>query len=302
MDLRLVEIFCAVYEERSFSRAADRLRLSQPTISGHVKALEDYFGAALFDRLGRSIEPTRAGVLLYQYGRRIAAASREAQQEMDRLLHRHEGQLRLGASTLPGEYLLPPLFGQFRETRPGIRVTLTVSDTREIVDRVTRGELELGVVGAMVVASDLEFSPFASDEIILVTPATPAWEDVSDSISLVDLKERPLVMREHGSGTRMALEDNLRQHGLSVASFDVVVELGSTAALKHAVQAGVGGAFLSSLAVRAEVEAGWMRRVRVPEIEPLPRSFFRVLHRRRTRSPLAEAFLEFLDRRSEPRS
>src|SRR5881296_934982 len=128
MDLRLFEIFCAVYEERSFSRAAARLRLSQPTVSEHIQTLEKAFGTLLFERMARNVRPTRAGDHLYEQARRLGELRRGIEEGMARFLNRLEGRLVIGASSIPGEYLLPPLIGDYRESHPGVRLSLAVRD------------------------------------------------------------------------------------------------------------------------------------------------------------------------------
>ena len=294
MDLRLVEIFCRVYEEKSFSRAAESLGLTQPTISGHVKALEESLETTLLDRLGRTIAPTAAGRVLYEHGRRIVERKLLAEEAMDRFLNRLEGRLHLGASTIPGEYLLPEIIGRFRDSHPEIRISLSISDTRCVAEQVAAGEIELGFVGGLPEDPRLRFRQVAGDELILVLPTTGDWRRTGDAVSLEELRRIPLLQREEGSGTRMALERAWRSLGQRPEDFDVVAELGSTAAIKEAVRAGLGAAWLSSLSVRSELEVGWLRWVRVRQLEPLSRSFFSVVNRQRAISPLCEALLSFV--------
>ena len=293
MDLRLLEIFCHVYEERSFSRAAERLGLTQPTISGHIKALEDTFDTQLFDRLGRTIRPTPAGEVLYSNGQRIIEGKERTLEAMRRFLGRLEGRLRLGASTIPGEYLLPSLIGRFREAHPGIQVSLQIRDSQEILNGVLADDFELGLVGAALEDPAVEIRRFADDHLILIAPPTPGWLP-NGEISIAALRSRPLLIRERGSGTRAALDLHLADRGLTVDDFDVVAELGSTAALKEAVKARLGAAFISERAVRDELEVGWVRRIEVEGVGAIERSFYSVIHRRRPSSPLRDAFLEHL--------
>ncbi len=297
MDLRLLEIFCCVYEERSFSRAAERLGLSQPTVSGHVKTLEKGLRTPLFDRLGREIVPTAAGRLLFRHGSRVAEIKKAAVHAMDRFLDRLEGDLYLGASTIPGEYLLASPIGQFRADFPGVDVHLRIRDSREIVDAVAAGEVELGFVGARLPGPRLEYRPYASDRLILVAPPTPAWD--LDVLPLAELAERPLLVREEGSGTRLMLERRLGELGTGLDELRVVAELGSTTAVKEAVKRGLGASMLSAVAVEDDLEAGWVRQVYVPEIGTLQRGFFTVVDTGRSLSPLVEAFLELLAAEAE---
>lgn len=299
MDLRLLEVFCCVYEERSFSRAAQRLHLTQPTISGHIKSLEEYFGTPLFDRLGREIKPTRAGELLYEHGHQIIDMKRRTIEGMHRFLGRLEGDLHLSTSTIPGEYLLPSMIGRFRKRYPHIRVAMTISDTRAVIAQVERGDIEIGIVGARVNNSALRFREFATDRLILVAPRTARWDGIR-VLSLDQLKREPLLIREPGSGTRIVFERTLAQHGYQMEDFNIVAQLGSTTAIKEAIKANVGLSILSHLAVRTEMAAGLMKAIRIREIKRLERHFFIVTNLRRTRSPLSEAFLEFLTSSPHP--
>lgn len=293
LEFRSLELFCAVYEERSFSKAARRLRLSQPTLSTHVKLLEGELGTRLFDRLGRSIEATRAGDLLYRSGRRILAERDAILAGMLGLLKRIEGRLRLGASTIPGEYLLPRVIASFRAQFPQARVDLEISDSAAVVGAVQDGRVELGFVGAKLPGRDLRYQPFAKDRIILVAPVAGRWIRTR-ALSMEMLRREPLVVREQGSGSRLTLENGLRKLNVRLEEMNIVAQLGSTAALKEAVRAQVAIAFVSSRAVTPEIQAGWMRELRLPRTAGFERAFYTVRHTRRTPSRLSMEFLRHL--------
>jgi DNA-binding transcriptional LysR family regulator len=288
LDLSLVEVFCCVYEERSFSRAAERLRLSQPTISGHIKNLESYIGAKLFDRLPRHVVPTRAGQILYRHGRAILDQKELAIQELSKLLNRVEGSLTLGSSTIPGEYLLPPLIASFHDRFPAVRVEVRISDSQAVCDQALNGKIEIGFVGAKLEGVGLDFRHFASDELVLIAPNNKEWRRIR-SITLEELSKKPFLAREKGSGTRKSFESKI---GRSLDEFNVVGCLGSTAAVKEAVKAGLGVSVVSSLAVKSEIASGAIKIVQIEGIGPIRREFFSVTNHRLTLSPIAELFLE----------
>ncbi len=293
VELRWLEVFCRVYEEKSFSRAAERLGVTQPTVSAHVASLERELDAVLFDRLGRSIEATRSGETLYRHARRLLKDRQTMVEEIDRLHDRLQGQLELGASTIPGEYLVPSLVGRFHGEFPGIRIRVEIHDTGEVIRRVREGTLEAGFVGARMGDGDLEFQGFAEDRLVLVVPETDSWRD-RDEIAPEDLYSEPFLSREPGSGTRLKFGDAMRARGLDPERLDVVAELGSTAAVKESIKAGLGVSVLSDRAVRTEVDAGLLKIVTVRGLEGLERRFYSVRHARRTSSPLCQAFLDFL--------
>lgn len=292
MDLKLLEIFCCVCEEGNFSRAADRLGLSQPTISEHIKSLETYFGTPLFNRLGRTIHPTGAGEVLYARGRAIVDLKQSVVEAMHHYLDRLEGELRIGASNIPGEYLLPRVIGRFHHSHPKIRVQVMIGDSEQIIEGVIDGRYEIGFVGSRPRQPGLDLQKFASDRLVLAIPPD-AWNGAA-AMSLADLKKMPLLIREQGSGTREELEKWLHDHGSALADFNVVAELGSTAAIKEAIKAGVGAAIVSHLSVADDVAAGTIKVVPVREIGTLERDMYRVIDPRRIASPARAIFLEAL--------
>ncbi len=293
MDLKQLEVFRNVCEERSFSKAAIRLGLTQPTISGHVKTLEQFFGCQLLDRLGRKTVPTRAGELLYRQCLKMFDLKRVIVDRMGRFLDKLEGELHAVASTIPGEYLLPPFVGRFHKTYPGIRIRLEISDSRAVCQSVKEGRHELGFVGARVPERDLEFRRLATDKLMPVIAPVGSWSSVREA-SLGSLKREPLVIRQPGSGTRMIMERHLNEQGYSLEEFNVVAELGSTAAIKEAIKTGVGWSIISNLAIRSETAAGLLRPIRVSGIRSMERSFFVVVNTRRNPSPICETFLDLL--------
>lgn len=293
MDLRRLEIFAKVAELGSFSRAAEALFLTQPTISEHVRALEDELGVQLLDRLGRGATPTRAGQLLLGYARRMLTLSREAHQALERFQGRMSGELVVGGSTIPGEYVLPALVGQFKAKYPDISISLLIGSTRQVSDWLDEGRVEVGVVGARPAARTLAARELMADELVVVVAATHPWAR-RGTITLADLQTAPMVVRERGSGSRAAVEHALQEAGIAPATLRVVGEMGSTQAVKQAVRAGVGIALISRRAVEDECRAGLLACVKVKDLR-VARAFYLVTHRDRTRSPLAQAFVEFIE-------
>jgi DNA-binding transcriptional LysR family regulator len=293
MDLRRLEVFAKVAELGSFSRAAEALYLTQPTVSEHVRALEDEVGVQLLDRLGRGATPTRAGELLLGYARRMLTLAREAQQALDQFQGRMSGELVIGGSTIPGEYVLPALLGAFKTKYPEISVSLRIGDSGQVTDWVEQGRVEVAVVGARPASRAVASRELMADELIVVVPAGHPWA-TRKTVSLDELRRAPMVMRERGSGTRQAIEHVLDDAGLSLGSFRIVGEMGSTQAIKQAVRAGVGVALISRRAVEDECRAGLVVCVKVKDLR-VARSFHLITHKDRTRSPLAQAFVEFLE-------
>ena len=300
MDLRRLEIFLKVAELGSFSRAADALFLTQPTVSEHVRALEDELGVQLLDRLGRGTTPTKAGTLLLGYARRLLTLSREARQAIEQFQGRVSGELVLGGSTIPGEYVLPALIGAFRGKYPDVSISLRIGASRQVQEWVEQGHVEIGVVGALPASRTLETRQLMADDLVLVVPPEHAWV-ARKTVTVEDVKREPLILRERGSGSRETLEQALKEVGLELTAFHVVGEIASTQAVKQAVRAGLGLSFVSHRAVEDECRAGLLACVKVSNLN-VSRAFHIVTHRDRSRSPLAQAFLAFVESQPTDRS
>jgi DNA-binding transcriptional LysR family regulator len=293
MDLRRLEVFAKVAELGSFSRAAEALFLTQPTVSEHVRALEEDLGIQLLDRLGRGATPTPGGQVLLGYARRILALTREARQAIDQFQGRMGGELTVGGSTIPGEYVLPALIGKFKGQYPDISISLLVGSSRRVAEWVEEGKVEVGVVGALPASRTLQSRELMGDELVIVVPAGHAWCE-RQVVTLADVKAEPLLVRERGSGSREALERALAEVGSGLTAFRVVGEMGSTQAVKQAVRADVGVTIISRRAVVDECRAGLLVCVKLADLN-VSRSFYLVTHRDRTRSPLAQAFVGFIE-------
>ncbi len=292
MDLRQVEIFYYVAKHKSFSRAAAALSLTQPTVSGHIKALEDTLNLVLFDRLGRDIQLTHAGNILYGHAKRLVATKHAALQGIEELRDGLRGELILGGSSIPGQYVLPRILGQFQPQYPGITIVLHITDTMETLDRVVRGDLELGIVGAAVSHPHVAYHPFVEDELKLAVSANHAWAN-RDSVSLDDLTTVPFIQRERGSGSRLVVERALTEANLPPARLQVIAEMGTTEAIKQGIKAGLGVSMISALALADEYKAGSIRTVAIDGLT-IRRHFSLIRHTSRTLSPLAQTFETFL--------
>lgn len=287
LDLNLIEIFCRVYEAGNISKAALTLRISQPTVSGHLKNLETYIGAKLFDRLPRRLAPTRAGQLLYRRGCSILKEKQAAMQDLERFLQRIEGVLQLSGSNIPGEYLLPPRIADFYAHFPAVRVELKVSDPKTVCNDVLSGEAELGFSCTKIATVGLEFRPFATGAIALVVPNNETWRRVR-SISRARLAQEPFLARERGTGMRAMVEERI---GHSLDDANVVGVFGSNSALKEALRAGMGVAIVSLFSVQHELARGELKTIAIEGLEMRAAAFFVVTNKSLTLSPIAETFL-----------
>jgi DNA-binding transcriptional LysR family regulator len=292
MDLRHLRLFCEIVDQRSFSLGAEYMHITQPAASLQVRSLERELGVQLLDRSGRDVATTDAGEVLYRYAKQIVDLDDQARIEIMDLSELMGGRVTIGASTGPGEHLLPGLIAEFKRDHPGVAVSLRVTDSHEVVDLVLARELELGVVGAVTSHRDLAVAPFARDEILLVCAPTHPWA-ARDDVSFEEFLREPLIVQQQGAGIRAVVEAALREHGVRPAELNVFLELGLNESVKHAVMAGAGVTYLSKFAVRSEVAQGRLATVRVREFR-LERDFSVVHARSRTLSKAVAAFLAFL--------
>jgi len=291
MDTRQLAAFCAVVERRSFSQAADRLGVTQPAVSLQVRALEKRLGAQLLDRSGRRVEPTEAGLRLYRGAQRLLAL--EAQL-LDELAGEGEGELsgelQLGASTGPAAIVVPLLLCEFQRAHPSVTISLSVSDTQSVVDRVAGRELELGIVGAARRHRAVRYEPFFDDEVILA--CAPGHPFAGRTVSLEELRADNLIVMQEGAGVRQIVEDELRALGTRLRDLDVRLELGLQESVRSAVQAGYGVTFISRSAVEQELAAGTLAAAKVEGLDAKREiSLARAAGRSATR--VADAFVAF---------
>lgn len=264
LNLHHLKILQAVAAAESYSRAAERLGISQPAVSMQVARLEEAVGVALVASRGRQVLLTEAGRVLARHAERIFQMHDEALQAMADFRGLRRGRLRLGASSTPGAYLLPALIAAYKNENPGVEVSLCITNTQGAVRLVTEGLVDLAVVGeAPAEPADADLTPIAADTLAVVVAPGHRWEDRT-TVSSAELAAEPLILREQGSSTREALDRRLAFAGLKAR---VAMELGSTEAVKEAVAAGLGAAVLSGLAVRAEVAAGRMRALSVSDLD-----------------------------------
>ena len=291
MDLRQLLTFRTVVDKGSFSQAAEELEVSQPAVSFQIRALEERLGHRLLDRSGRRVRLTEAGEVVYRYARRMIGLEAELEREMGEIGTRVSGRLVLGSSTGPGEVLLPRLLGAFHEAHPEVKVSLVVSDTQTVCERVLDDELELGVVGAARPQRGLVFEPFVRDELVAIVPPGHPLAD-RGSVTLEELAAEPMLIQQEGSGVRSVVESALRESGVRDRDLRVAMELGLQQSVKAAVLDGFGITVISRLAVERELADGSLVALAL-EGEGLERSFFAVRHAGRTPKRVTQAFVDF---------
>jgi DNA-binding transcriptional LysR family regulator len=292
MDFRRLEVFNQVFQKKSFSKAGQALYLSQPTVSEHIRLLENDLGLPLFDRKSKEVLPTPAGQLLYQYTAQLMALREESFRALKQFRDKGTGDLLIGGSNIPGQYLLPPLLGRFKERFPGIQIRLFIGDTLHIRDKLLEGVIEFGIVGAPVDHRQISCDFWTTDQMICIAPSVKNYKSLK-AIAPEEILKLPFILREKGSGTRTAIEDALKKIKFDPKNINLVAEMGSNEAIRQAVKAGVGISIVSRRAVEEDLELGRIREVKIKKL-PLTRDFFIITLKQRTLSPLALEFKDFI--------
>jgi DNA-binding transcriptional LysR family regulator len=292
MDLWQLNIFCKVIELKSFSKAGSAVYLSQPTVSSHIKDLEESTGCKLIDRLPREALPTRAGELLYGYAKKLLSLRNEAETALAEFQGTIRGNLTIGGSTIPGVYILPRIVGMYIRDFPEVKISLALGDTGSTIDKIISGELELGIVGALSEDGRLGQEKVFEDGMRLIVPVSHRWSE-KGTVSLDALQKEPFIIRERGSGTLKSIQRSFDQKGCSIRKMNIVAEMGSTEAVLQAIKAGAGVSILSSLAVSEDVSANRLKTLNIRGVD-LTQRFYATRLKNRTPSPLCKSFFKFL--------
>lgn len=292
-DLRQLEIFIKVVQLESFSKAADLVLLTQASVSERIATLEKLVGVKLLDRLGRKVVPTKAGELLYKHALQLLEAKRAACQEMEGFLGLKQGEVHIGGSTIPGEYILPEMIRDFHKVYPYISVYLSVGDSEQTKSKVLAGDLELGIVGSMSSHGSIEHHALWEDRLVLAVPADHPFSQ-RPQVNIEELVGEPFILREPGSGTLNVFESYLRASSVKgIENLNIVARLGSSTSVKEAVKAGLGVTVLSLKALDTELKTGILKAVHIEDL-PMERKFYLIRDKRRSISPLCRAMLDFL--------
>ncbi len=292
ISLRQIKAFVTVAESKSFTKAAKILYMTQPAVSAQIKALEERLAVQLMERNDKTIVMTEAGEILYDEAQRILTLYSGLIEAIDELRGVRRGRLFLAASTIPGEYILPKIIGEFSRIYPEVELALKIADTGMVAEQLIKKTVDIGVIGAPVKNDALCLEEFMKDELIIVS--APSRADGNKEISLEELVEMDLVLREPESGTRMIFYEKLKENGIDPKKLRVVMELGSTRAVITAVESGLGLSIISRLAAQDALQLGKIR-----EIKMKGTGFQRVLYlawnKNKYQSYSVKAFLKFLE-------
>jgi len=295
LNFHQMHIFYTVAMKGSFSLAARSLYMTQPAVTMQIQSLENYFGTKLFHRSTKKVELSEAGRALLPLAKNGIELIRETDLIMSRYTHQLEDKLQLGASLTIGEFILPRLLGSFGSEFPNITISMKVMNTKQILEDVLTHQLTFSLVEAEVQHEDLHTEPVLNDQLKLIVPVNHPLNDL-EFITFEDVLEYPFVLREQGSGTREVMEKEMLRQGFNPSLLRIMMEMGSTGAVKSSVEVGIGLSILSQSSVKHEVALGLLK---VHDIQGC--SFNRQFHAIYLKSTLlpisAVSFLTFLRER-----
>ncbi|GAB4431719.1 MAG: selenium metabolism-associated LysR family transcriptional regulator [bacterium] len=290
IDIHLLKVFVAVYKNKSVTKAAEELFLSQPTISEHIKTLEKFLSCTLFDRVNKKLFPTHYADRLYEQSIGIIEQAEGLKHSIIEAGEDFTGALTVGASSIPAAYLVPNAIKKMRKEYRQLKFDIVSMDSRLVIEDVLSHNLLLGLSGTKISDSSLDFQPFAKDRLELI--ASPDLVK-KDRLRIDDIIEMPIILREAGSGTLKELLNFFEQKGISRDELNVVATFGSNEAVKEAVIKGIGISFVSSFSIKKELNCKILKTVSLENIN-IERYFYIVKHKKRTLPPVYELFIKAL--------
>ena len=267
MNLKQLEPFVEVAQSGSFSKAAKKLFLTQPTISAHIASLEKELDTRVFVRNTKEVDLSPEGQKLYTYARQILDLTEKIKEEFGR--HEEEAKcVTIAASTIPAQYLLPDILTRFNEKHPGEQLRILESDSAQVAEQVAEGSVDIGFTGTVLEKKFCKYIPFYKDQLVVITPNTEKYQEykrMGGDISWI--QEESVIMREEGSGTRKEAEKQLRHLGIRTERLRIIASIANQETIKKSVIQGMGISILSRLAAKNEVESGRVLEFPIPEAD-----------------------------------
>jgi DNA-binding transcriptional LysR family regulator len=267
LDAHQMNVFLQAAQSLSFTEAARRLCMTQPSVSQHIRSLEQRFGTRLFERRGRYLKLTESGQALLPLARKMVKLSVHIEETLEELQMEISGQLLIGCCTSAGSYLLPLLLALFHAENPAVLVTCHVTDPLTALEQLKEGRLHLMVSPVQETGATVEFRKLLTDLIYLVVPARHPWAQLGE-IEPAQLKEGKFIFHEETSGTRQAVASQLPEVGLSMEQLNGIMILGASESIALSVKEGIGVAFLSRLAAQEFLRREEIAVVKVAGFQP----------------------------------
>lgn len=292
MEDHKLKVFCTVAETRSFSKTSEIIHLTQPAVSLQIQALEEMYETKLFDRSSSRVTLTPSGEVLYKYAKDILALYSAAEKVIGEMTGLVKGSITIGAGSTIGNYLLPSVISDFRKAHPKIKIHLFVANMQRVIELLNAGNINVGLVEGDVKRQKIVVEKLLSDELLLIVPSHHPWAKRKE-VSVSELIDEPFILREAGSGTRQTIEKFFARHGIALQGMKVSMVLGSTQAIKEAVENGLGVSIVSRWAARKENKYGTLSMLNFKE-EKMLRNFSLITYKNSVSSHAIDEFLTYL--------
>lgn len=295
MNLDHLKVFYTAATKLNFSETAKVHHLSQPSISSQIRNLEESLNVKLFERTTKKIALTDSGQLLQGYVKLILEVIDKAEKDIALLSNSIHGDLALDASLTIGENLLPYMLGNFKQEYPFVNLIMKIHNSQQIIEKVLHEEVDLGFIEAPMSHPLVFCNPFLDDELVIIssTQKLNPLIDNREVITPYELFSLPIILREHGSGTRQVIEETLQKNNLDPSNLNIILELENTESIKAIVESGMGISIISQTAIKKELQLGTLRTIKIEGIT-LKRSFYIVQKKEKVLSLPAESFVNFL--------
>lgn len=285
MDFKQIEAFVNVAKYKSFSKAADAIFLSQPTISAHISSLEQELSMPLFDRNGKETRLTHAGSVFLEYAINMINIRNTAISSLADFDNKVSGTLIIASSTTPCRFLLPSMIKEFYKEYPNVNFDIKEESTKNVVEMILAGNADIGIVGDIVPDNKLSYKKINDDNLILISND----KNLPEILSIDVLMKQKFILREAGSATRNIFENTLKLNGYSLDKFDILAEVSSLEAVLQFVKNKLGVSIVSEVACKDYISTGMVRKHTFDNMS-ITRGIYSVVHTKRTLSPAAKAF------------
>lgn len=294
MDIRQIETFVEVVRLESFSKAAEKLFITQPTVSNHITALEKEVGSELIDRSGRLFRITPTGQILYEHAEKIIDQINNAKYEIDAYDQGLQGKISILSSSIPREYILPDLIKSFLEEHPKISFSLQGSDSKEAIKRILTYENDFAIVGKMNDNPKLDFVKLVKDTSVLIVP-NDKFENLEngDTVKFEDILDESFILREYGSASLETIINAIYQSSKDARKLRIVGTCDDNEAIKSLVSKGVGLSFMNKIAIERDIKEKRFKYLNIKGVD-FSRDFYFLYHREKPLSPLGKRFKDFV--------
>lgn len=294
MDFRQLETFVQVVQSRSFSKAAEKLFITQPTVTNHIKNLEEEIGTLLLNRMGKKISLTNAGTILYNEALNIINSLQMIKHELSIYSKEIKGHLDIVSSSVPRKYLIPLIIDAFLKEYNNVTFSISDDDSQEVVNSILDSYTDFGFIGGKYPNPNLEYIDLINDKLVMIA-SNDFKSELSnfDEITIYDIIDGKFIFREEGSATRNTFVSEFEKHNISLSQLDTVAYVRDIDTIKHMVSLGIGFSFISEKLIKDDIRLNKYKAYNVKGLD-LSRKYYFVYHKNRQLTPLGETFKNFI--------